>query len=136
MSDVRKAPRVSHPLVITSDDQGNGKALFTVPFDMTLRSVRAYTSDPAGLRVCRLGLRSTGGYGSPYWSPYDESTEVLPPLAHLVAPEEHPEHPCAFTGMQLKAGAKFDFVTQRLEGRLPYTIELTLFADPTCAEGA
>lgn len=125
-------PRVSHPLVITSDANGDGKALFTVPFDMTIRTVRAYTNDPAGLRVCRLGLKSTGGYGSPYWSPYDESTELLPPLSHLVPPDERPGDPCAFTGMKLKAGSKFDFVVQVLEGRLPYTVELTIFADPEC----
>ena len=125
-------PRVSHPLVITSDANGDGKALFTVPFDMTIRTIRAYTKDPAGLRVCRLGLKSTGGYGSPYWSPYDESTELLPPLAHLVAPDERPDDPCAFTGMKLKAGSKFDFVVQPLEGRLPYSVELTIFADPEC----
>ena len=91
---------------------------------MTIRTIRAYTSDPAGLRVCRLGMKPTGGYGSPYWSPIDESTEVLPPLAHLVAPDERPDGPCAFTGMRLKAGAKHDFIVQRLEG------EATTALDP------
>lgn len=127
-----KPPKVSHPLSITSDANGDGKALFTVPFDMTLRAVRVYTTDPAGLRVCRLGLKPSGGFGSPYWSAIDASTEVLPPLAHLVAPDERPDDPCAFTGMQLKGGAKYDVIVQRLEGRLPFTVELTFIADPTC----
>lgn len=127
-----KPPKVSHPLTITSDANGDGKALFTVPFDMTIRAIRVYTPDPAGLRVCRLGMKPTGNYGSPYWSPIDQSTEVLPPLAHLVAPDERPEDPCAFTGMVLKSGAKFDFIVQRLEGQAPYVVELTIMADPTC----
>lgn len=131
---VKPPPKVSHPLRITSDANGDGKALFTVPWDMTIRTVRVYTTDPAGLRVCRLGMKPTGGYGSPYWSPIDESTELLPPLAHLVAPDERPDDPCAFSGMQLKSGAKFDFIVQRLEGRAPFTIELTILAEPTCAE--
>lgn len=128
----KKPPRVSHPLSITSDATGHGKALFTVPFDMVIRAVRVYTADPAGLRVCRLGMKPTGSYGSPYWSPIDESTEVLPPLAHLVAPDERPDDPCAFTGMRLKTGTKYDIIVQRLEGRLPFTVELTILADPTC----
>jgi len=127
-----KPAKVSHPLSITSDANGDGKAQLTVPFDMVLRTIRVYTTDPAGLRVCRLGIKRSGGYGSPFWSPIDESTEVLPPLVHLVPPDERPEDPCAFSGMELKAGAKYDITVQRLEGMAPYTVELTFLADPTC----
>ena len=128
----RPAPAVSHPLVIQSDDEGNGKALLTVPFTMVLRNVRAYTTDPAGLRVCRMGLIPAGSYGSRFWSPIDESTEVLPPLHHLVASDERPDAGCALSGLRLEGGRKYDVVIQPLEGLAPFTVELTFFAEPEC----
>ena len=128
----RPAPAVSHPLVIRSDDKGYGKALLTVPFTMVLRNVRAYTSDPAGLRVCRLGVIPAGSYGSRFWSPIDESTELLPPMVHLVASDDRPDVGCALTGLRLEEGRKYDVVVQPLEGMAPYTIELTFFAEPVC----
>ena len=128
----RTAPKVSHPLVITSDGAGQGKALLTVPFTMVLRNVRAYTADPAGLRVCRLGVVPAGMYGSRFWSPIDESTELLPPLYHLVASDEHPEEGCALSGLRLEEGRKYDVITQPLEGHAPYTVELVFFAEPEC----
>lgn len=128
----RPAPSVSHPLVIQSDDEGNGKALLTVPFTMVLRNVRAYTTDPAGLRVCRMGLIPAGSYGSRFWSPIDESTEVLPPLHHLVASDERPDAGCALSGLRLEGGRKYDVVIQPLEGLAPFTVELTFFAEPEC----
>ena len=129
---VRPAPAVSHPLVIQSDANGNGKTLLTVPFTMVLRNVRAYTNDPAGLRVCRLGIVPAGSYGSRFWSPIDESTELLPPLHHLVASDERPEAGCALTGLRLEEGRKYDVMVQPLEGLAPYTVELTFFAEPEC----
>lgn len=122
-------PRVSNPLVITANDDGWGKATLFVPWNMRIRTIRAYTADPAGLRVCRLGMKPTGDYGTKLWSPLDESTELLPPLEHVV---ETPDFPCAWAGTVLKGGHKYDFEIQALEGGGNFSVELTIFADPDC----
>lgn len=127
-----KPPYVSHPLVITSDIEGRGKAQLTVPQDMIIQRVRAYTTDPAGTRVCRLRLRSSGRDNSMFWSPIEGSSDIYPPLHHLVTPDERPNDPCAFTGLRLKANTKWDVEVERLEGAVPFTIELVFFAEPEC----
>lgn len=122
----------SHPLVITADGD-SGRATMTVPHDMVIERVRAYTRDPAGLKVCRLNFRSAGTSGeAPYWSPYDQSSDVWPPLHMLVTPDERPNEPCAFTGLELKAGNKFTVDVKRLEGLADFTVELVFYARPTC----
>lgn len=122
----------SHPLVITATGDA-GKATMTVPTDMVIERVRAYTNDPAGLRVCRLNFRSSGTGGeAPYWSPVDESTDIWPPLHMLVTSDERPNEPCAFTGLKLKAGTRFTVETQRLEGLQDFTVELVFYARGDC----
>ncbi len=122
----------SHPLVITANGE-TGRATMTVPEDIVIERVRAYTRDPAGLRVCRLNFRSTGTGGeAAYWSPLDESTDLWPPLHTLVTPDERPNDPCAFTGLKLKAGSKYTVEVRRLEGLQDFSVELIFFARAVC----
>lgn len=124
---------VSHPLVITADADGNGRTTFTVPFDLVLDRVRAFTKDPAGLRVCRLNITSAGANKTSwFWSPVDESSELWPPLHMLVSPDERPNDPCPFTGLKLKGSNKYTVETRQLEGLAEYTVELIFFGRPDC----
>jgi len=125
--------KASHPLVIQADADGKGRVTFSVPFDMVIERVRAYTADPAGLRVCRLKITSTGaGNASWFWSPIDESSEIWPPLHMLVTPDERPTDDCAFTGLTLKGGTKYTIETEQLEGLAEYSVELVFFARASC----
>ena len=80
------------------------------------------------------GVTLLSGFVFDVLAEFEDMRRICAPAFDMAAhlDRERPGDPCAFTGMKLKAGSKFDFVVQVLEGRLPYTVELTIFADPEC----
>lgn len=127
--------RMSHPLRLVADN-GEAIAKFEAPAKMRITNVRAYTPDPAGLRVCRLKIKRTtaGTDANLWWNPLGDAngTNQGVPLFMLVAADERPQDGCPLSDWVMAASEKWTFVADVLEGAADFELELVFEAEWLC----